>query len=1655
MFSGEARRVTPEQDAAYLAAARSGDTVQAQKLVDEAAKAAGYTVGPVFHGTQKEFTEFNPKYAGSVTAGPGTKEAWWFSEDLSHAQERGGRVLETYLNPGKVLSIPELTDTYDAGAIAAKARKQGYDSVFFERLDDSEMDSNGRPTWALLLKDNTSARIKSADPITRDDQGNVIPLSERFNPAAEDIRFSGEAKPGSRNVPLDPQKAIQIEDADHARRLWEAGYTLYGVQYDGFEEVPARITSRKQLEQFDPENMAAMAPRTQESRLSGESKPILPQEPGFYSKLERVIESEMKSESMPAAQLKAILRNRGVKAEELKWTRVDDKIDSVASENGGKVPKEQLLRVLKETRPQFKIEGPSAEKIQYVVSDESGHSIVLDTLEKAESVQQDWADELTNRILNAAQYLVEETGEGTFKVVTNAGDPPRIRDARGNLLLAPHKEYASESDADTALREAIQEHSSSLIKLERQRSNYEPDFELWTIPGGKNYREIAFAGPDIQKWSGASKHDFEALGTSEAVGNIRRIAHMRVNDRTDSQGRPGLFIEEIQSDRHQAGRSKGYREEGPQLFQYPDGEWGLKGWKLKFVTKESALDHWRTYPESNPAVPDAPFRKDWAIQMFKRALKDAVDDGKSWIGWTDGETQAERFRLSKRVKSLEYYPETQELYAYDYSGDDIFGGNAQRGKKVAPEDLEEMIGKEAAKQLLAEPLDPTDKAHRLETSSLKLGGEGMKKFYDSILPIEVEKYVKKWNAKVEQADMPYVPKNGEEGVKGVASIWKVDISPEMARSVSVEGQERFSGEARPVTLEEEARKLDALGNKSAPQANPQALPYPQNPNPDSIALPARWGLVNRNIAGMPRSHSEVKGIVERQVARLQKVVRENPEFAKESARFYLDMGESSMLMADAAFPASYGKEKWRSAELMLRFLALGSPRTGVSANATKSAYSASAAASDFPAGLRVGFGSQQTGAKNTFQAWKKGLAFDMHGEGVDNKVRNFYINGLAELLDLARKEGNPEAVDYLMNSAAAGLEMIKPGEKVSPEQHSEVQRLLDGMATVDMWDMAAKGYAWPGWISNKKARPGEGKTPWVWTEDKYAAKSTLGSPTWKKIASELSKKKRVVTTPADLRYQEARALRIEGNKDWDATTWAERIQKPFGPETELTTFTNVSEEGLSPGGAGPLYDAQQSIDGLIADEINRQGMAPLFGKDKLLARNAQEILWALERLDNPIEANNELALFGNTFKAFSREINRIRTDEYGPVKDRPKPDERGAVVLKAMEAAYAALANQDLPIEVVSAGTTPEAKVVQSAIQRLRDSGVPNPEVVVTQSVADGLHEFLTEAADRHGIDVTVDRVAVGNGGYTENGVPSVNPNLVLRLRGDPVETRNLLEILSRAMDQDGGNIIRRPTITELNSPMAKFNTVVTFETKGMTPDQKTAFFMDLNGLKDADGNSFFTGFTETADGMAIGDQFYGGDMLSQVKTKRLEILRTMRKHGVPNFWADSVVIETVSRNHPEPEGLREQPFAKEVMSEIRRRLESAGGPASEFPQTLNEESRALRQLESGKSADFSGTTALMRYFVAARSAIDAAMIRGTVDPGKGEQLKQALTEVEKLRTPEIEAQVAEKAQERAKAKALEARRKARLKALKEKRNAPRQAAGGEQSSSQAAPATQ
>jgi RNA polymerase sigma factor (sigma-70 family) len=157
--------ITPEQDADYLAAVESGDMDTAQRMVDEAAKAAGYGVGPAFHATNSEkFDVFNvlPAYFSNLRS---------FSERFASK-----RVETVYLK----LKNPEEIDGEQSG------RHFEWDeedvSMFKGEGKDGVRISHPEGDVYTVFDPN---QIKSADPVTYDADGNVIPLSQRFNPKSD------------------------------------------------------------------------------------------------------------------------------------------------------------------------------------------------------------------------------------------------------------------------------------------------------------------------------------------------------------------------------------------------------------------------------------------------------------------------------------------------------------------------------------------------------------------------------------------------------------------------------------------------------------------------------------------------------------------------------------------------------------------------------------------------------------------------------------------------------------------------------------------------------------------------------------------------------------------------------------------------------------------------------------------------------------------------------------------------------------------------------------------------------------------------------------------------------------------------------------------------------------------------------------------------------------------------------------------------------------------------------------------------------------------------------------------------------------------------------------------------------------------------------
>jgi hypothetical protein len=395
--------------------------------------------------------------------------------------------------------------------------------------------------------------------------------------------------------------------------------------------------------------------KTKQGIPSVPSERFMPDQQGFYSKLEEVVTAKLPKIASPQQVLASVdpAKGSGVKPEELKWTGFAQAVERIAKENGGKVPKEQLMQHLK---------NEGAVRFKEVTTEIKGKTITQEEVDRLE-----------------------------------------------------RRAQRTQSNADWSAYE------DAVLRFESQELGTEAQYSRYQLPGGENYREVVLTSDTAKPY------------TSSHFKNIDNyVAHSRLNERVDNAGKPGLFIEEIQSDRHQAGRKGGYSEDQGvdwskvPVYQYRDlvakgefpevmhidvaeGRYRLVAPDGAVLEVEGSLDKLKKKYDARTAkgTADAPFRKDWPLQMFKRALRDAVASGKEWIGWTDGQTQIDR------------YPELPDL------------------------------------------------------------GEGNKVFYDKILPTEIKKYVKQWGANVEKSNVPE------------ANVWRVDITPEMRKSVSESGQPRF------------------------------------------------------------------------------------------------------------------------------------------------------------------------------------------------------------------------------------------------------------------------------------------------------------------------------------------------------------------------------------------------------------------------------------------------------------------------------------------------------------------------------------------------------------------------------------------------------------------------------------------------------------------------------------------------------------------------------------------------------------------------------------------------------------------------------------------------------------------------------------------------
>ena len=204
-----------ELDADYTEAVKSGNRRKMQALVDRAAEAAmpksvvrdeSGKLLRVYHYTNNDFTVFDRDMARTGNE----MDGFFFAPDTESTREYGKRRIAAYLNITNLALDPVLDREFnDSGTLLReKLAAQGYDGV--------ARTENGNIYEYMVFDSN---QVKSADAVTYDNSGNVIPLSQRFDTANEDIRYSQRVREGDQVERLAKQNEVLEKEVEYLKEL--------------------------------------------------------------------------------------------------------------------------------------------------------------------------------------------------------------------------------------------------------------------------------------------------------------------------------------------------------------------------------------------------------------------------------------------------------------------------------------------------------------------------------------------------------------------------------------------------------------------------------------------------------------------------------------------------------------------------------------------------------------------------------------------------------------------------------------------------------------------------------------------------------------------------------------------------------------------------------------------------------------------------------------------------------------------------------------------------------------------------------------------------------------------------------------------------------------------------------------------------------------------------------------------------------------------------------------------------------------------------------------------------------------------------------------------------------------------------------------------
>ena len=451
--------------------------------------------------------------------------------------------------------------------------------------------------------------------------------------------------------------------------------------------------------------------------------------PIFYSKMGKVIEG-MKQDKFGASSVISMLRDpkRGVKAEEIRWSGIQAFLDGKKS-----VTKQELLDFIKGSMLQIE---------ETMLDGSKGEPVKLPDNYRLEETENGMGDPILNL------YIDDELVD-TFEQIFD-----------GSISSTGDSDIWAMNEAD--LQGQILNHYAGMSYDEAYgNGSKETRWDKYTLDGGENYRELLFKMP-------GAAYDNQAMEAHWGDHGYGVLAHARIQDFNTFIGKM-LFIEEIQSDWHNAGHKSGYRVEGAKDKEY-------------FARKTDA--HTKAFFDSDIAkvVTERISKIGYEGAGVSTVLSYLVDSQ---------ETMESTLRMLERRGATFTDSEVSEIRQYAIETEEIY----QKWQKAPGIDsppeapFSSNYHEYVLKRLLRMAAEEGYDSIGWTTADIQINrwskeyAEGYRIEYDQDIPKFLKKYGKQWGSTVGKTTLD----NGTE-------VWSMAITDAMQKSVLTEGQAMYSSQ---------------------------------------------------------------------------------------------------------------------------------------------------------------------------------------------------------------------------------------------------------------------------------------------------------------------------------------------------------------------------------------------------------------------------------------------------------------------------------------------------------------------------------------------------------------------------------------------------------------------------------------------------------------------------------------------------------------------------------------------------------------------------------------------------------------------------------------------------------------------------------------------